>query len=259
MKPRYKIPIIVISIILPLSFFVINYDNALDDTPYDVEILFDAEEYSVNYFVVNGNTDNIEMDIPLDMIDGVFMIYVNDQVVDDERVTIDGNKVIVNYGQNIESVKLMGFHDLGGLENENIVYSLPFGMTQQDIENLIHVEPIYIKNLNNPEELILDIDSMIQVQKILDKCTRIQKLESGEIPARNPDGSYNVVTGSLPFYNNGTHYIDSNYCKWVDSLESVTYNCFEANPIEQNWYSGPNYFDNGTHHLDVQYCKWEQK
>ena len=112
MKTSYKIPIIVIPAVLILSFFVINYDNTLDDTPFDVEIIFDAEEYAVKYFVVNGNTDNIEIDIPLDMIDGVFMIYVNDQVVDDERVILVGNKIIVNYGQNIESVKLMGSHDL---------------------------------------------------------------------------------------------------------------------------------------------------
>lgn len=121
MKTRLLIiiPIIVMPSILIFSFFVINYNNGLDDTPYDVEILFDAEEYSVNYFVVNGNTNNIEINIPFDMIDGVFMIYVNDQVVDDKRVTIDGNKVIVNYGQNITSVKLMGYHELSGGNNEN--------------------------------------------------------------------------------------------------------------------------------------------
>ncbi len=117
MKNSYKIPIIVISIILGLSFFVISYDNTSDDTPIDVEILFDAGEYSVS-FVVTGNTDNLEMDIPLDMIDGVFMIYVNGEIVDDDRVVIDGNKVIVNYGQNIEYVKLMGSHDIGGAESE---------------------------------------------------------------------------------------------------------------------------------------------
>jgi len=117
-------------------------------------------------------------------------------------------------------------------------------------------EPIYIDNTNNAGELILDIDTMIQVQKILEKCDYIQKLESGEIPWRNPDGSFNVIHGDLPFFNNGTHYIDSNYCNWVDSLKSITYNCFEANPMEQNWYSGPNYFDNGTHYLDAQKCEW---
>ena len=116
--------------------------------------------------------------------------------------------------------------------------------------------PIYIKNPNNPDEQILDIDAMIWVQKILDKCDYVQKLESGEIPWRNPDGSFNVIRGDLPFFNNGTHYIDSNYCNWVNSLESITYNCFEANPMEQNWHSGPGYFDNGTHHLDAQKCEW---
>ncbi len=100
-------------------FFMINYDNALDDTPYDVEIIFDGEEHAVNY-LVNGNTDNMEIDIPLDMIDGVFMVYVNDQVVDDERIILIENKIIVNYGQNIESVKLMGSHDISGAEPEPI-------------------------------------------------------------------------------------------------------------------------------------------
>jgi len=143
--------------------------------------------------------------------------------------------------------------------NENNVYSLPFGMTQEQLENEIFVEPIYVNNPNNPEELILDIDSMIQVQKILDKCDYIQKLESGEIPARNSDGSYNIIRGDLPFFNNGTHYIDSNDCEWIDSLEALMYHCFEANPMEQNWYSGPNYFDNGTHHIDRQECELIRK
>ena len=53
------------------------------------------------------------------MIDGVFMIHINGENVDDKRVSLDGNKVSVNYGQNIVSVKLFGTHDLGGLENEN--------------------------------------------------------------------------------------------------------------------------------------------
>ena len=63
----------------------------------------------------------------------------------------------------------------------------------------------------------------------------------------------------LRYYHNGTHYIDSNICKWADSFELLTYHCFEANPVEQNWYFGPDYFDNGTHYLDRQYCDWEIK
>ena len=125
MKTRYTILLIAIPIALIASSayvnaflnFVIDYDT-LDDTPYDLEIMFDEEEYAVEYFVVNGNTDHVEIDIPADMIDGVFMIYINGENVDDERVTIDGNKIIVNYGQNIKSVKLFGFHDLNGLEYE---------------------------------------------------------------------------------------------------------------------------------------------
>ncbi|QLH07368.1 hypothetical protein [Nitrosopumilus ureiphilus] len=54
------------------------------------------------------------------------------------------------------------------------------------------------------------------------------------------------------------HHIDSNSCKWIDSLEAVTYICFEANPMVQNWYFGPYYFDNGTSHLDTQKCEWDE-
>lgn len=124
MKTRYKTTIIAIPLIL-IIFFVINYDDALDDTPYDLEIIFHEEEHAVEYFVVTGNTNHVEIDIPTDLIDGVFMIHINGENVDDERVSIDGNKVIVNYGQNIESVKLFGSYDLGEFENENY----PFGLT----------------------------------------------------------------------------------------------------------------------------------
>ena len=124
MKTRYKILLIAIPIALIVlsgyinAFlnFVIDYDT-FDGTPYDLEIMFNENEYAVEYFVVNGNTDHVEIDIPTDMIDGVFMIHINGENVDDERVIIDGNKVIVNYGQNIETVKLFGYHELGGPEN----------------------------------------------------------------------------------------------------------------------------------------------
>lgn len=124
MKTSYKISIIVIPIVLIATSAYVNAflnlvtDFPSDATPYDLEIIFDEEEYSVEYFVVNGNTDHVEVDIPTDLIDGVFMIHINGENVDDERVSIDGNKVIVNYGQNIESVKLFGSYELGGLENE---------------------------------------------------------------------------------------------------------------------------------------------
>ncbi len=100
-------------------FHICTIRGLIDDTQHDLEIMFDEDEYSVEYFVMNGNTDHVEIDIPTDMIDGVFMIYINGENVEDKRVSIDGNKVIVNYGQNIESVKLFGSYDLGGLKNEN--------------------------------------------------------------------------------------------------------------------------------------------
>ncbi|BDQ30518.1 hypothetical protein NZNM25_08380 [Nitrosopumilus zosterae] len=91
---------------------IIEYNS--DATSYDLQMMFDEKESAVEYFVVNGNTDHVEIDIPTDLIDGVFMIHVNGENIDDKRVSIDGNKVIVNYGQNIESVKLFGSYDLGG-------------------------------------------------------------------------------------------------------------------------------------------------
>lgn len=172
------------------------------------------------------------------------------------------------YIDNVECIwKLFGMIPIASLlseeketitENadEQTVYSLPFGINRQDIESQLKVDPQYIKNPDNSTELVLDTDAMIQVQKIFDKCNYKQKLESGEIPSRNPDGSFNVITGSLPLFNNGTHYIDSNVCEWVDSFDSVIHNCFKANPMEQNWYDGPSYFYNDTHHIDVQHCNW---
>ena len=136
------------------------------------------------------------------------------------------------------------------------VYSLPFGINRQDIESQLNVDPQYIKSYDNSTQMVLNLDAMIQVKKILDKCDYKQNLESGKILSRNPDGSFNVITGSLPLFNNGTHYIDSNMCNWIDSLDSVTHNCFKANPMEQNWYDGPSYFYNNTHHIDIHYCKW---
>jgi len=96
------------------------------------------------------------------------------------------------------------------VSSDDPVYSVPFGSSKTGY----HVDPIYIENPNNPEELILDIDAMKQVQKILEKCDHVDKLNSGEIPAQNPDGSYNVVNSDLRSYENGTHYIDNNACEW---------------------------------------------
>ena len=125
MKTRYKIISIVagIAAVLLVSNFVIDYKLAglplnADDTPYDLEVMFDEEEYSVTYLVVNGITDYTEIDIPYDMIDGVAMVYVNGQNIDDERIRLDGNKVLVSHDQNIKSVKLIGIRDLSSISNQ---------------------------------------------------------------------------------------------------------------------------------------------
>jgi len=95
------------------------------------------------------------------------------------------------------------------------VYSIPFGTTQEDFENQIPMDPIYIENPNNPGELILNLDAILQVQRILKYCEFDRKLASGEIPERNADGSFNISDAIGLLYQNGTHYIDNNTCEWI--------------------------------------------
>jgi len=166
--------------VLALSSFMIDYKLIglqlnTDDTPYDLEITFDDEEYSVTYLVVNGNTDNVEMDIPLDRIDGVFMIYVNDQVVDDERVILHGNKIIVNYGQNIESVKVVGSHDLGGLENENAEAISKF--TQSPTVHIITEDG---HDMLSQHRVLIDLDYTNSVTFVNDSADSVRIQEIGE-------------------------------------------------------------------------------
>lgn len=78
------------------------------------------------------------------------------------------------------------------------VYSIPFGLTQEQLDGYPVVDPIYVKNPNNPEELILDIDSMQLIQKILKDCG----------PPKYKGFAYGLE------YSNGTHVIDNNTCEW---------------------------------------------
>jgi len=52
------------------------------------------------------------------------------------------------------------------------------------------------------------------LQRVLNHCESQRKLATGETPARNPDGSYNVVDLIGLYYSNDTHYIDNNTCEW---------------------------------------------
>ena len=79
MKNRYKILLITIPIALIASSAYLNASlnfvvgsNTSDGMPYDLKIIFHEEEYAVEYFVVDGSTDNIEITIPFDIIDVVF-------------------------------------------------------------------------------------------------------------------------------------------------------------------------------------------
>lgn len=62
------------------------------------------------------------------------------------------------------------------------------------------ITSIYVKNPNNPDELVLDIDAMLQLKEVLDHC-QAQK-----------DG---LGTDAIFFsYSNETHYIDNDICEW---------------------------------------------
>lgn len=122
MKTGNKTILIVagIAAVLVLFIFVISYEltglqSSMDDTPYDLEMMFDEKENSVTYLVVGGTAQKIELSIPFDVIDGVAMVYVNGQNIDDDRVSITNDKLLVDYGQNIESIKLIGIQDLSSL------------------------------------------------------------------------------------------------------------------------------------------------
>lgn len=78
------------------------------------------------------------------------------------------------------------------------VHSHPFDTTTE--KKQYHVDPIYIENPDNPDELVLDLDSMQQVLDILDWC----RLESSGL---------GVLDIGLSFKNE-THYIDNNICEW---------------------------------------------
>ena len=58
------------------------------------------------------------------------------------------------------------------------------------------------------------MSSYESLQRVLDHCEFQRKLTTGEIPERNPDGSYNVINAVGLHHTNGTHYIDNNICEW---------------------------------------------
>jgi hypothetical protein len=79
-------------------------------------------------------------------------------------------------------------------------YKLYPGVGWVHPDDLGNQKPIYKTHPNNSSELILDLDAMLQYQKVLDWCHR-ESLGLG------------VFDIGLSF-NNETHFIDNNNCKW---------------------------------------------
>lgn len=89
------------------------FSSFLNSTPYDLSFQFNEEEYSVEFSVVNGYTESLEIIIPENTIDIVYGLEVNGKNFDDnKRVILDGNRIFIDYGDEIKTVKLLGARDM---------------------------------------------------------------------------------------------------------------------------------------------------
>ena len=217
---------------------------------------FENVTYRNEYVIKNGCVDGISHNEDMDSLvinfyktqNGMIQIILPEFLYDlkpktDHVVLSDGEEItfeqlapsalLINFTENTRTIEIIDFSQTSEPEipdslkipNEKRDAKLAAGYKLYPGVGWVHpdaqgnLQPIYKYNPDNSGELILDIDSMIQVQKILNKCEYAQKLRTGEIPAQNPDGSYNAITGELRFYNNGSHSIDSNTCDWVNLLD----------------------------------------
>ncbi len=79
---------------------------------YNLRSLFNDDDNTVKYFVLDTQTNAVEIYIPTHFIDTIWMVYVNGEEVDDNRTTIKGNYLAVEHDDYIETIKLFGATDL---------------------------------------------------------------------------------------------------------------------------------------------------
>jgi hypothetical protein len=73
--------------------------------------IHDVKENTM-YYQINGQKTYIEINIPFDKINGVFQVEVNGNIINDQRVSIIDDKVIIDFDSYIKSVKLYGVKEL---------------------------------------------------------------------------------------------------------------------------------------------------
>ena len=82
------------------------------DRDYNLRALFNDDDNTVEYSVLDAKTNSVEIYLPTYFIDTVWMVYVNGEKVDDNRITVNENYLTVKYKDPIETVKLFGATDL---------------------------------------------------------------------------------------------------------------------------------------------------
>ena len=116
------------------------------------------------------------------------------------------------------------------------------------------------------------------IQDIVDYCTHKIKLALGEIPSRNPDGSYNILLDIPIVFENQTHYMDNNNCQLIQTWDGYSHSfgyeyepkvIFSINSLEyypnsdeicipgQHVENNKHRIRNSTHIFNNDACMWE--
>ena len=84
------------------------------ERPYNLRSLFNDDENTVKYFVLDAEANSVEIYFPTHFIDTIWMVHVNGEKIDDDdgKITINGNYLAVEHEENIETVKTFGATDL---------------------------------------------------------------------------------------------------------------------------------------------------
>lgn len=143
MKTRTKLTIITGIAMFGIMFLSANAqymeNKSLSHFENSFSIIEEQVRYDVFYNVTNASIDNVQLncdsssltlsilsdydgtlqlDIPNEMLSGIFMVLVDGQEWDD--VSINGNTLTVNFTENTSTVKILGSYDLSTSKNDGV-------------------------------------------------------------------------------------------------------------------------------------------
>lgn len=218
MKTRYKIIIIGISIpiailgimifgIVPLMYITNGYSGFMMSIISDEEFEKDfAKIPEVKFFI--EKYPNYTTNHSSDFLGWKIINYDGDVGQNDVHLSV--KKSVLHQGVKVSAgceVGVSSGYALNILDDKVMDYLKNDTCEKKPLK--IHVcrggctdDPIY----NEQKEL--------QLKKVVEHCDYQKKIESGEIPERNEDGSWNVADSIGLTYQNSTHYIDNNICEW---------------------------------------------